>query len=224
LLKDELAIWAESEALLNDFFDELRQNGLLRPLQEWNREAVHQMRLIFKRVSGRFATNNALNRAIQVKNLRDKIEDYLIKLDFGFKAGDLTNLWAYYYFGAFVEDTELMRKNLLIVLRSGREFLFRQRMTLGQLTSAIRKNCPKHGVAFVDKVGVPLRNAFAHGLYWLVGDSSSRAYIQYCEELGTAPKTERFWDVLLRMRRYNLLSACLNATLLEKMNAEWFVS
>ena len=214
-------MWAKSDELLRDLFEELNQKKLIRLQQELSREAFSQMELIFHRVADRFATNNALNLVVRAKNLREEVEGYLVNLNVGFKEGDITNLWVYYYFGAFVEDTELMRKNLLLVLRTGRQFPFRQKMTLGQLIKAIRDNCPKHGAAFAENVDVPLRNAFSHGLYWLVGDSSSNAYIQYCEELGTTPKTEPFWDLLFRMRKYNLLSACLTATLLQKIGSGW---
>jgi len=179
------------------------------------------MDLIFQRITKRFSANNAINRAIRDKNLREKLESFLLSLDIGFEPGDLNDMWGYLYFGAYVEDTELMRKNLLIVLRSKGRVHFRQRMTLGQLIQAIRENCPKHGAAFADSIDVPLRNAIAHGLYWF-SQYFSRYYIEYCKELGATPRPEGFYDLLIRMRKYNILNACLNATLLEKFKAGWF--
>ena len=78
-------------------------------------------------------------------------------------------------------------------------FKGKKRFTLGMLTRALAKQCKTFGPDFANEVDVELRNAVAHGLYWIATyqqDGSIRLY--YCEKLGMFPRQDPFRIPLLQ--------------------------
>jgi hypothetical protein len=198
----------------------MKQLHLIKTEIEWNPMAFAEMLRITLRVNEHFNIWNALAKL----ETDPELEKYLVEQNVGFAKENVRNLWFYGLLSTFLEATEFLRNFLSLVLRPIGPFKGKKPITLGMLTKALAEQCKMFGPDFANEVDVELRNAVAHGLYWLATyqqDGSIR--LHYCEKLGDAPKTRPLQDTVIAMQRHGLLGSCFAEVLSKKGNAGYFI-
>ncbi len=220
LTREEQDYWNRMEGIVNGLLDELKAGGWVKRENEFDRPAFGQLLQIAGRVEGHFETWNALNQLFQTK--RAELSNFLVLQKVGFTDDNVGNLWLYDALSAFIETTELFRDYLLVILRQKAPF-DRDILTLGQLMGALIKASPTFGKKLADEVDVDLRNAVAHTLYWMSKkDPNAPPDISYCGKLGEVPVTNSLSEVMVRVRKHNLLGGCLAELLSTKATSNWF--
>jgi len=147
------------EAIASGLLDELKQGGWLKTERQFDQETFGQLLKIGERVNEHFITWNMLQQAFP------PLRQFLIGQGVGFTEDNVDNVWFYYLSSVFLETTEFFLKHLLSALRW--KSPFRGNVTLGEFIKALKTKCPKFGPELAAEVDVPLRNAIAHGLYWM---------------------------------------------------------
>jgi hypothetical protein len=123
----------------------------------------------------------------------------------------------------FVESTELLTKNLLILMNLKKPF--RPKITFGEFIWLLCEECPKFGPALAHELDLRLRNAVVHGIYWMDWRNNASTGsiedidIYYSDELGKAPRVEPLSVVVPRVRKHNLLGMCLAELLHAEIDA-----
>jgi len=219
LTREELEYWNNMEATANGLLDELDVKGFIKKESEFDHAAFAQLRNITGRVEGRFVTSNALN--ILFERRSKDFSDFLVKQNVGFADDNVGNIWLYDNLGSFIDTTELFRYYLLIILRPKAPF-DQDFMTLGKLIHAIADECPSFGLKFKAQVDVDLRNALAHGLFWMEKQASGVFDFVYSKELGGTPIRKPMSEVTERIRKHNLLGGCFVEVLGRKATSGWF--
>jgi len=223
LSAQEQTYWSELEDLTENLLDELKKGGWLKNETEFAAHNTHkasgQMLEISARFNGHMATAKALNEAFQSKN--SQLTSCLVGLGVGFTKDNVGNAWAYDMFSVFIETTEMLRNHLLLILRTNKN-PFKPRMTLGQLFTAIKTQCPQYGPKFVTEVNVGLRNAFSHDLYWMRKRSDESIELCYVEELGGSDFVAPLADIMTVIAKQELLTTCVVEVLGKKAQSGYF--
>lgn len=197
---------------------ELKSGGWIRTEGLWDSEAFRQMLQITTRVYEHVNTWNALYKLVP----ESKLERFLVSQKVGFTDQNSGNVCFYELLSVFLDATESFRSFLALILR--RKGLFKRNLTLGQLLNALKKECKRFGPQFASEVDVELRNAIAHGRYWLGKSVDGSIYLSYCEELGQVPTTRLFSEVAVVMIRQGLFGNCVTETVSKRGNAGYFKS
>jgi hypothetical protein len=223
LSNQEQKYWSDLENLIGGLLDELKKGGWLRNEAEFAAPGTHkafgQMLEISARFNGHMATAKALNEAIESKNA--ELTSCLVELGVGFTEDNVGNAWIYDMFSVFIESTEMLKNNLLLVLRTNKD-PFKPRMTLGELRRSIENRCPQYGPPFFAEVNVGLRNAFSHDLYWMKRKSDGSIELYYVEELGGREISDPLTDILTVIAKQELLTTCVAETLGKKAQSGYF--
>lgn len=214
LLEEELRYWNEIEPILRGLVYEIRDNEWFRPKSELEQEKEigQRMRIILTRINSHLFMTNDITKAVE-SNFQGTI-DCLNKC-FGYSKDDTFNLWIYEMLSIFLESTEIFTKNLTILIKQADPFY--PKMTFGGLISILKKYCPKFGSQLADRTDVILRNSIAHGIYWMLANKDDDSVdFFYSEEVTDATKKEPIHNILVKLRKHNLLASCLA----EVLNAE----
>ena len=203
--------------LIDEVLKELKQGGWIRKEEDFATLASAQLQLIIGRINAHAEVANALTLAFFAKP--DRFSRSLENLHVGFTNESVPSVWFYDLFNIFVESMELTRQTLLLMIADKKPF--RHGMTLGQVVREIAKACPMSGKTFASEISVELRNALAHGNYWLTKEGTEWI-LHYTETLGHTAKSEPLLQVAIRMRRDNLLGTTLTENLARKMKSGWF--
>ena len=213
LNKVALEYWKHLEPIFDGLLDEIRTNGWLLTDREFDQWGFNQLAQITTRYSENVETNKSLAYGFTVKP--EQVKKALLDLEIGLTASRVLGIWALHNISVFIESTDIIRNYMRLIIRKKRPF--KSRMTFGALMQAIVQICPRFGPRFAREVDVPLRNAFAHGTYWL-----DRARLYYVEELGDIPTAIRFIDISeLSIEHYHF-ALCLSNLLKYKDVAGFF--
>jgi hypothetical protein len=203
--------------LIDEVLKELKQGGWIRKEIDFATLASAQLELIMGRINAHAEVANALTFAFFTKPR--KFSRSLQDLHVGFTHENIPSVWFYDLFNIFVEGMEMTRHTLLRMIADKKPF--RQGMTLGQVVREITNVCPTFGKTFASEIDVELRNALAHGNYWLTKEGE-KWILNYTETLGRTGKSEPLLGVAIRMRKNNLLGTTLTENLAKKMKSGWF--
>ena len=212
--KEEQAYELKIKSLTNDLLHELDSRGFLKKESEWDKAAFGQMIEITKRFNGHMETAAALTKAFESKNA--EISKALIDLGVGFRSDNVATSWLYDVLSTFVENSEMLKNQFLLVLRMDGK-IFRPRMMLGQLfgvQGAVVVNCTTNGPKFAAEINIDLRNAFSHGLYWLTRDSAGNLCdLVYTKELGENETHLPVGKISEVVGKQNILTCCVSDVL-----------
>jgi hypothetical protein len=210
----------EVEELLTGVIRELEHNGWIRKKEDLirDKESFAQMLVIVERVNTHLLLTNMLTEAFTSK--AQATETCLTSLGVGFTKENVSTFWIYEVFAVFIESTEVLTKNLSLVVLPKKPFWLK--MTFGDMIEALKKTCPTFGVKFASYVDLPLRNAITHGIYWMGRKNDGSINFYYSSELGKEPKVEPLVDILVRIRKHNLIGACLADVLEREIEADLF--
>lgn len=206
------------EGIVEGLLGELKSGGWIRTEGQWDSEAFRQMLEVTLRVNEHFNTWNALNHL----RPESKLERFLVSQKVGFTDQNSGNVWFYDLLSVFLDATEFFRNFLALVLRQ--KGSFKGNLTLGKLMKALKQECRRFGPQFASEVDVGVRNAIAHGRYWLRKTDDGTIYLSYCEELGEVPTTRLLSDICVLIKKQFLFGYCVTATLSKKGNAGYFRS
>jgi len=206
------------ERIVEGLLEELKSGGWVKTEGEWDSQAFRQMLEMTIRVNEHFNTWNSLNQL----ESESKLESFLVSQKVGFTDQNAGMVWLYELLSVFLDATELFRNFLALVLK--RKGSFKRSLTLGQLAKALKQECSKFGPEFASEVDVELRNAIAHGRYWLRKAGNGSIYMSYCEELGEVPTIRLLSEILVVIKKQALLGNCVTETLSKKGNSGYFAS
>ncbi|MGA3297098.1 MAG: hypothetical protein ABSD41_06565, partial [Candidatus Bathyarchaeia archaeon] len=228
----EQAYWSKIESLTNDLLHELDSGGWLKNKGQLASTSTHkalgQMLEFAPRFNGHSVTAKAMSDVFADPQKAQQFTDCLVGLGVGFTKDNVANTWIYDVFSMFIESSEMLKNHLLIILRTDRRLLhknrFKVRMTLGQLFKAIEEVCPKHGAAFTNEVNVELRNAFSHGLYWMKRETDQSITFFRVDELGGKEISTPLSNVVTTISKQLMLTYCVEEVLGNWANAGSFRS
>jgi len=194
---EEWKYFRKCEQILRLLLDDLKQQNRLKRLVEM---PLNSPKII--ETSQRFG--EAYNMIVPI--FREKgIMDKFVKHNkiFGFNEKDLPYLFASQLVGTMITSTELIRNNLLTILKM--KDGFSDVMGLGALLRRLEEVSPIYGKQLNDEIDSNLRNALAHGTFWIDGN-----HIYYCEDMRLInPKIIPLHKLMIRMKNANILSVCL---------------
>lgn len=209
----ETLYWNRVAPTIDSLLDDLKKHQYIR--SKHMAEESQQLLEIIKRANDNFLTWNAVDSLFDNLNNIDTI----VNMKVGLTAANIRNLQSYYVIAAFLDTIELIRGELLYIIKRVKPF--RSSKTLGPLLRALRKKFPKNGGEFADEIDVDLRNSLAHGTYWWTNEQNI-IQLNYVSSLGDKPKSEPFDETIQRMRQHNLLGTCLSEVLSEKNRTGFF--
>lgn len=218
LSTEEVAYWTKCEGIVEGLLEELKAGGWIRTEGLWDSQAFRQMLEITVRVYEHFNTWNALN----LLEPESKLERFLVSQKVGFTDQNAGMVWFYELLSMFLDATESFRSFLALVLRQTRPFS--GNLTLGRLMKALKQECRIFGPQFAREVDVGLRNAIAHGRYWLRKTGDGSIFLSYCEELGEVPTTRLLSEIAVVIKKQFLFGNCVTETMSKKGNTGYFRS
>jgi hypothetical protein len=211
LSKHDEEYMKEAQPILEGLLKELKAKGCIKTKKELSndKQSLSQVLVLINRVNRHVATVNKLTAVISTKvnAIALSLNDVGVK----FNPTDVFEIWVYEVFSSFLDCTELLLKYLLIAIPPRKPF--RNNMTLGQLIGTLRSTCPLYGDKLADQIDEVLRNAIAHGNYWIQRNKNRPPSLFYCEQFGWVPIVEPLDNVIVRMRNHNLLGFCLIQTM-----------
>jgi len=153
---------------------------------------------------------NMLFKIFEERGRSKKFAEY--NKSYGFTEDRLAHLFLSEIISTFLRTTELFRNCFLITLKARKGFS--SRMTLGQLLSQLEKVAPKSKV-ITKKIDVNLRNALAHGLFWLEG-----VVLNYYEDIKLEKersiRIDHLWN---KVHEHSKITQCLINFI-----ADWYTS
>ena len=202
--------------ILRGLVHELNEKGWFRSKEDLARdqETGQQMLIILERINTHLFMTNHVTEAL---TSRQEATYTCLKTCLDFSKEDTISLWVYEILSVFLESTEILTKNLLILMHQKKPF--RSKMTFGEFITALNAECPKFGPVLASQLDLRLRNAVAHAIYWMNGRDDGSIDLHYSDEVGTAPIVEPLATVLVRVRKHNLLGSCLSEVLKTEIEA-----
>lgn len=213
--------WDHVENLLDGLLNELKAGDWILSRGEFSGPVLFHLAQILLRYNLHVDTSKSLVTAFLHK--ARKTRRALLNLNVGFTRNGISHLFIFDSIGVFVESTEIIRNHLLVIIRKKKPF--NPTMTLGQLVAAFEQTCPQFGPKFAAEINVPLRNAFAHGNYWLQKGSDGVMQLAYTEKLGQkAHEDIQLPQIVELLGKHTTFSACLATLLFNKSRAGYFGS
>lgn len=215
LTEEEKKYWAKAEVILKGLIQELDNKGFIRTKKDiiLDKASFAQMLFISGRINEHLLLTNMLTTVFTAK--AQESEKFFLGLNIGFTKANVSTFWMYELFFLFLESTDLFTKNLTLIVIPNTPFW--SKMTFGQLTDVLGKECPNFGPKLVSETDVRLRNSIAHNLYWMERKDNGSIELYYTDELGTAMTAKPLQEVLVSIRKQNLLGVCLTSILDEEI-------
>jgi len=200
---------------LDEIFNILKEKGFLR---DTLRETIERTKFInvMKDSNKLFAAYNMLFRVFERKGMSKKFVER--NKTFGFYEEGLAYLLLSESIATVLRTAELLRNCFLYVLKTTKkraENGFWSRMTLGDFLRQLDKITQNRSRYLTEKIDVQLRNALAHGLFWLEG-----SVLVYCSDITLREKEEIIVSELwIKAREQSKIVQCLITFI-----ADWYHS
>ena len=205
-----------AKRVFEELLDDFNVRGLLRKgTSHDQREKLSKM----WRQSHQFG--QAFNTMFKIFDTADHVKAFAArnKVD-GINEEVLTGSFLNQMIGLFLYDIETVFKTSLIFFLEEKQGL-RKRMELGKLLKAIKKISPKIWSKLKPLIDLELRNAFAHGAFWF--EAGGEAHLAKNSHL-TNPKNLKFHELLIRVKKQNIVAHAFVKVLMEKVDQGYFKS
>lgn len=184
---------------LHQIFEDLRKQGILRlTLRDgWERTKFLNIMKTSDKLNDVY---NMLFHIFEERGRSKKFAEH--NKDYGFSEDRLAYLFLSEIISTFIRTTEQFRNVFLFTLKSRKGFT--PRTTLGRLLRELKKMCPR-SKAIVEKIDVDLRNALAHGMFWMEG-----IVLNYYEDMRMKEQKSIRIDYLWgKVREHSKFAQCL---------------
>lgn len=186
-------------------FEILQKKGYLRDTLRENTERTKFIS-VMKDSDRLSAAYNMLFHAFATKGLSRVFAEH--NAQFGFDEDGVAYLFLSESISTVVRTSELFKNAFLYVLRTAKKHSkdgFWSRMTLGQLSESLNLSTNGLSMFLTDKMNVKLRNALAHGLFWLEG-----SMLVYCDDITLQKQSEiAVSELWIKTRQQSLILQCL---------------
>jgi hypothetical protein len=190
---------------LDENFNILKTKGYLRDTLRVNVERTKFVN-IMKNSNRLFAAYNMLFRVFEKKGMSRKFAEH--NKPFRFYEQGLAYLFLSESIATVLRTAELFRNCFLYVLKTTRkrsENGFWSNMTLGQLLIQLDKITEGKSYNITEKLDVELRNALAHGLFWMDG-----SVLVYCKDVTLKnPKKIIVSELWIKTAEQSKIAQCL---------------
>jgi hypothetical protein len=191
--------------VLWEVFDILQKKGYLRDTLRENAERTKFIS-IMKDSDRLSAAYNMLFHVFATKGLSRTFAEHNVQ--FGFDEDGVAYLFLSESISTVVRTSELFKNAFLYVLRTTRKHSkdgFWSDMTLGQLSKSLDLSTNGLSLFLTDKMNIELRNALAHGLFWLEG-----SILIYCDDITLQKQSEiAVSELWIKTRQQSLILQCL---------------
>jgi hypothetical protein len=195
----------EVVATLHKIFDILETNGYLRDTLRGDVERT-KFSSIMKNSNKLFAAYNMLFNVFEKRDMSKKFAEH--NKSFGFYEDGLAYLFLSESIATVLRTAELFRNCFLFVLKTSKKRSkdgFWSKMTLGDLLRQLDKVTQKKSCYLTEKMDVQLRNALAHGLFWVEG-----SVLVYCKDITLRkPKEIIVPELWIKAREQSKIAQCL---------------
>ena len=188
--------------IISDFhqiFEDLKRQAILKlTLRDgWDRTKF----LNIMKTSDKL--NDVYNMLFQIFEERGRSKKFTEhNKDYGFTENRLAYLFLSEIMSTFLRTTELFKNCFLFTLKVRKGFT--SRMTLGQLLRELENVSPRSKV-IAKKIDVDLRNALAHGMFWMEG-----IVLNYYEDIKLKKEKSIGIDHLWgKVREHSKITQCL---------------
>lgn len=206
----KLDIEAQKQALevvatLDEIFNILKTKRYLRDTLRTNVERTKFVN-IMKNSNKLFAAYNMLFNVFEKRGMSKKFAEH--NKPFGFDEDGVAYLFLSESIATVLRTAELFKNCFLYVLKTTKKRSkngFWSKMTLGALLSQLDKVTERKSRYLTEKIDVQLRNALAHGLFWMEG-----SVLVYCRDITLGkPKDIIVSEVWIKAREQSKIAQCL---------------
>lgn len=206
----KLDIEAQKQALevvatLDEIFTILKTKGYLRDTLRANVERTKFVD-IMKNSNKLFAAYNMLFKVFEKRGMSKKFTEH--NKPFGFDEDGVAYLFLSESIATVLRTAELFKNCFLYVLKTTKKRSkngFWSKMTLGDLLSQLDKVTERKSRYLTEKIDVQLRNALAHGLFWMEG-----SVLVYCRDITLGkPKDIIVSKLWIKAREQSKIAQCL---------------
>ena len=193
---------------LQNIFKKLEKEGYLRARLRGTIERTSFLKILTDS-DKLFEAYNMLFRIFEKKGRSKKFVEHNKR--YGLYDKGLAYLFLSESIATFQRGVELFKNCFLFILKPRRGF--KTKMTLGQFLKRLIDATGTKGQRLAQEIDVDLRNALAHGLFWM-----NRVELVYCEDVALKKqKRIRLDNLWMKTRKQSIVTQCLI-----KLIADWY--
>jgi len=210
ITQEEWELLHRYKIVLSDLLDDLKSKGKLKSLCKMPTNFP-------KLIETNRKFNRTYNMMLKIFDEKGKSKRFVEnnKDEFGITEEDLPYLFISQVLSCFIFNMEFLRITMLEILKRDK---FKETIPFRTLISKLSKISPEYGKKLEDEIDINLRNAVAHGTFWI--DSRN---LYYCDNMRLEkPISIELSKLLIEVKRHNIIAQCFLCLVTEKLKKTFY--